>query len=514
MIIGLHSINLWNGDIGFFAVISTLGCFIFYVVFCGSIFAQDQKNNSFRFLSRCGISARDIWWSRILPFLTISLPCGVVLIGNLCLEAKNGHYSHIDGNLYFVIPVFVAIWLLPFAVGAFISIYCRSMIVSIALTGAVSALVFGWMLLGMTLCEFNPLWTTLPILLMLLVASRIYTTDWLRERQTRRSRLIPLLPLFITIVTILVAIPPVRIYSIPYVSLDELEILFAQSFESKGLTPEECKARFDGIRSRLSQPLGKDEVDGWGTPSSLMTYINFEDGTKSWYPNMWNDMTSWEHQKKICRDNYETLIKMNPSYEDFLMVFFEQEYRKTANGYYGWHLPNYIIPWERIRFLRKICWYYDYILKFYRERPIEDTLSENESRVRNSWRYHFERQFESDKGLFDQEHWYWHNTERNSFIRRVHRMRIELVIAAIKGWYLEHGKLPESLDELVGTYLTAIPTGIIKNEKLEYFPEKDEEQISTADRLQWDGHKLGWPYLQLGEMRYDLYFLPDYNIKN
>ncbi|MDR2756834.1 MAG: hypothetical protein LBC20_14125, partial [Planctomycetaceae bacterium] len=204
------------------------GFFFFMLVSGGCTFGADQRNQSFRFLSRCGISAAKIWWSRILPFVFVFLPILITVIVMefmFFLRVKNENEILNFNDFIIVISITITLWMIPFSVGTFLSIYCRSIIVSVVLTGALSFLFILWMSFGLVYFQFNPLWTTLPLMVMLLVASRFRVTDWLRERQSWNSLLKPLIPFFITVIIIISAIPFVRVYSVPYISLDEIEAL-------------------------------------------------------------------------------------------------------------------------------------------------------------------------------------------------------------------------------------------------------------------------------------------------
>jgi hypothetical protein len=194
----------------------TLSSFIilFTIIFGGCVFGADQRNQSFRFLCRCGISPGTIWWSRVLPFLCIYMPfiiLEIFIVIIYCIPKPNVWTINI-GELIHVLGFAIFAWLIPFSAGTFVSIYCRSMIVSVAFTCAVSALLFLWMDMGLVLCQFNPFWTTLPLIVMLFVASRLRTADWLRERQTWKDLLKPLVPFFITVmIIILFAVSAARI---------------------------------------------------------------------------------------------------------------------------------------------------------------------------------------------------------------------------------------------------------------------------------------------------------------
>jgi len=81
-----------------------------------------------------------------------------------------------------------------------------------------------------------------------------------------------------------------------------------------------------------------------------------------------------------------------------------------------------------------------------------------------------ERQNDSDRSYFDMQIWgsvRWSLTQQIEW--RVCSSRLYTVSTAINRWYNEHDRtLPESLDELVGTYLEKLPVHPFTNKGVEY----------------------------------------------
>jgi len=188
--------------------IGIITCIVGMALFWATIFGHDQKNNSYQFLSRLGISEGAVWWSRMLPamilytfviFGFVAILLADTLIRDVDIKAlldrTNELFASAEENLHphvlhqlerlsqqrervwgifwQSLPMYFTFWLAPMAVGAFLSISFRSQLVAISLIGGGLCLLAVWTMLGMTLFGFSPGWTTLPICLALLVASRI-----------------------------------------------------------------------------------------------------------------------------------------------------------------------------------------------------------------------------------------------------------------------------------------------------------------------------------------------------
>jgi ABC-type Na+ efflux pump permease subunit len=491
----------------FFIFLSILGCVVFYIVFCGSIFAQDQKNNSFRFLSRCGISARKIWWSRIQPFLIIYflifiaaiikfyLPVLVLsaakfIFGTESVVTQDPHFvlfQYLHSNYVIIVgSIILSVWLIPFSVGAFLSIYCRSMIVSVSLTGAVSVLLFGWMIIVYILCAFNPLWAVLPIAVALLVASRLRAADWLREQRTWKSRLKPLIPFFVTLVVIIVAMPLVRIYSVPYVSLEEVEALLDKTHLAERLSPTKRKALFRETAARLSQKLTENDIDQIEYWNDICFHHRFRFLVYQEKIQIQISKLQLEKMKNDCKFSEER-IKLIPPFETYILHDYEIKTRIINAGLKHVNLPhtdgsqekNIIkrcryLPWEKMRILRRFNWRLH-------QQIYASCTSWTVDPYQKAYDHNFETQMRIEKSNaaldFLPREW---DINRLDYFSVVNTLRLKLVHSALYLWYLEHdGMLPESLDELVGTYLDEIPCDPQTGAAMKYYPKQDGEESHT-----------------------------------
>jgi hypothetical protein len=493
----------------FFAVLSLVGCFFFYVIFCGSIFAQDQKNNSFRYLSRCGISARKIWWSRFLPFFTI---CFVAALFGTLFSIMT------VPDFYYELLWMITCGVITFAIGTFLSISCRSMMVSIALTAGGSFFLFTWMLLCKTFCGFNSWWTTLPICVSLIIASRLRTADWIRERNTWKSRLIPLLPFFVTVIAIFIAIPLVRIYSVNNLSLAEIEAIVNANFTGvktsenshkiylyEALSPEERKILFQKTAASLDKPFTEQEwrEDDWLIHPSSISYK---------YRNQLANISS--HRERVEKElsfTKEELAKI-PVFEVWLLNRYAARYRSVRTAcvppdnmqLLTFYIKLYrYLPWEKARALRMLNDQLQF--DYFKVNKSGDDLFYAYCPYYDATRWNSMPSVDRSGGLFDSNYWFWNDTIWE-YPYGVSSLRISVVILALECWYLDHNNtLPDSLDELVGTYLEEIPVEPLTGKPMKYNPNPDDK-----NKPKEDNHKRGWAYIQLRERKCDLYFLPGY----
>ena len=126
-------------------------------------------------------------------------------------------------DFIFAAQISIAVWLTLLATGAFASISYEKQMGGIGGTFVLGYILCIWMWLFLMFFGSSPLWTTVPIAFAFLLASRLRAGYWLREITTWRSRLIPLSPVFVAILAVLVALPFVRVYSVPYASWTQIE---------------------------------------------------------------------------------------------------------------------------------------------------------------------------------------------------------------------------------------------------------------------------------------------------
>ena len=204
--------------IGMGVLVCTTGMLLFW----GNIFGHDQRKDSYKFLSRLGVHEGKVWWSRMLPavlFYFPVLPCWLVYF-----------YAELSwGEFVFVAPIVFTAWFTLLAVGACTSISCSKQMNGIGLTVALGYLFAIWAMFFIISFGSSPLWTTVPVAFAFLLASRLRAGYWLREITTWRSRFIPLVPVFAAALAVLIALPFVRVYSVPYVSWQQIDTYLADA---------------------------------------------------------------------------------------------------------------------------------------------------------------------------------------------------------------------------------------------------------------------------------------------
>jgi hypothetical protein len=432
-------------EYGFYLAIGGYTCVAGMVLFWSTIFGHDQKNDSYRFLSRLGIHEGKVWWSRMLPALLCYLPVLLCSLGYFFLYEFDMLMSWNDRETRFwevastVLSMSLVCWLIPVAVGAFVSISLRSQMVAIALTPAGVLTLLGWMYLGWVFFAASPFWTTLPICLALLLASRIRAGYWLRETCSWRSRIIPLVPVFITTLVILIALPFVRVYSVPYISWEQIDAYFDQAGSQMIRSPEKRKA--------LLQYIAKHNAI---SPE----YERLYDGLKG----RWYELTD----KDIKGCTFEELLLLDHVRQwNFLTqpIEYRDNNKKTTI-----YLTRFT-PWESARIDRALR------LQIVASLVTLGGLQDEKAKfIRNfcerqcEWRY--------DRSFFDMQIWrnpYW--SLPSNIEERLCAWGLRTVSEAIDRWYDDHDRtLPESLDDLAGTprYLDELPVHPFTGEPVEY----------------------------------------------
>ena len=429
----------------FYLWIGAVICVAGMVLFWSTIFGHDQKNDSYRFLSRIGIPEGAVWWSRMLPALffyasVIIIPAFLMVAAFLLYVLQGGFHDYalqrFTNEIVTALQASFTVWLVPMAVGAYISISLRSQMVAISLVPAAALTLLGWAYLLYVLFAASPLWTTVPIGIALLVASRMRATYWLRETFSWRSRLIPLVPVFATVLAIMVALPLVRIYSVPYVSWQKIDAYFDQVDSARTQSPEKRKA--------------------------LLQYIAKHNAVPPEYEALYEEMRKdWFGMLEIGECTFEELLLLDYVRQRDILIQPIEEYdngkKKTI------YLTRYT-PWETVRIERALR--AQLVASLVETGGLQDRRAE-------SIRDFCERQSEYSRPfVFDTLVW-WnvHWSLPYQIEWRICTHRLNTVSTAIKRWYEEHDRsLPESLDALLEQgYLADIPVHPCTKEEVEYY---------------------------------------------
>ena len=193
--------------------IGYLVCIFGTFLFWGTIFGHDQRNDSYKFLTRLGIPPGTVWWSRMLPPLPLYVFGGLCFVVYFLVEQLSRNHPINLEALWHLGSMGLVAWLAPLAIGSLASISFRSQALAVVLTwGGTFALAL-WALNWLLRYDASPLWTTLQTCIALLIASRMRATYWLREMFTWRSRVIPLVPVFGVVLAIGTALCFMQMYS-------------------------------------------------------------------------------------------------------------------------------------------------------------------------------------------------------------------------------------------------------------------------------------------------------------
>jgi len=425
------------------AVTSVVGIFVLW----GTIFGHDLKNDSYLFLSRMGVHEGAFWWSRILPALILYIPV-LVCVTIAYLVDMGVHQNNLDMEHFWTefAPMWFIGWLALPAMGAFMSISYRSQIVAFVLTGGGVWLLCVWMIFFASAFGFSPLWTTLPICIALFAASRLRARYWFKETFTWSSRFVPLAPVLATVLAILIAVPFVRVFSVPSVSWSQIEVYFEQAdFGDMIRAPEKRQALLRHIAQHGTVPPEYEHYLGIMGQNAA-----------DWELNAFSGITA----------------------EEFLLLEYERR-RTQLNDYFSGELlrrnPDYPVPtifrifllmfWEPVREER--------VLRLQIAAALGELGGIQDKRA-ESFRDLVER--------FDRQsmvHMYYgmglmsRAEPRKGIIERYAHMmsarQLWRTFTAINQWYAEHKTLPESLDVLVEAgFLSAFPEHPFTGELMEY----------------------------------------------
>jgi len=168
------------------------------------VFLADQSHRSFRFLGERGVDPRQVWLSRQLVW---GLPLAVGA-ATLLLPA------HAQDNL----PALelAGYTIVAYGCGQFFSMFAHSGVLAAAFAIGLTVLVCLWAAL-MRMLELSWWWSVVPIPLGLLAATRLRAGDWLVERSGPKPALCSCGPAVTLAAAILLAVPLVRVYEVPYV---------------------------------------------------------------------------------------------------------------------------------------------------------------------------------------------------------------------------------------------------------------------------------------------------------
>jgi len=230
------------------------------------VFFGDQWREQFRFFAEHGARPGYVWLSRqlvwIIPlvlFTTLVVPLFLLLGRDQVFDESWQAHTRLHEFLherfkigylddapaawlsvtlaashawYFLLCVAAA-----YAAGQFCSILFRSGILAVVFGLMLGAALCGWTLL-VRLLDINSLWAAAPIPLVLLLATRLRTADWILERKTLGSWLRLGAVVVLPAVAIVAAVPAARVRSIPLPN----PMLFSGGYEREPTAEEQATA--------------------------------------------------------------------------------------------------------------------------------------------------------------------------------------------------------------------------------------------------------------------------------
>lgn len=536
---------------GDFYLVGAIGL-ISVMVFCGSVFSVDQKYARAALPIEHGISSGKIWFSRILLFGTVYFVPLVILY---ILGVAGGYLNIVQDvlieswlfswtrNFIFNIPIFFALIAIGcFCIGQFCSIVFRSMTVSLAVSGILNSVFIFWTIVMIDVFGFSPLWSALPILLSCLIASRVYCNRWIRKRKGFRA-LKPALGIVCgTIAAIIIAVPFVRVYSVPVFDLGYRSEYCSPDYIHQGefvwLERENRnRERYTALLMDKQASDGKDfEIRYWDEIQNSLknhwrsSYSHINNNSDYFYYHTGNtfydaetgaELLAIEDAKKQIR-LLEYVSEKRVSTRVRVKRLYESEYRMISYGYPPslnfWECnPEFMIyrflPWERTRALRLMNNRFQQLSRSAEdiEMAISDGIGDLDEIFETDRVYEREmlngKRHRSELVLLEGR-WIRNIRPVSVYYTELER-RMKLLRLGLYIWYKEHGELPESLDQL-SVYLKEVPKTPYYGTEFEYAPHPDGSEL--PDKVNYNTHKAGVPYIYFREreMLSDLSFTKEY----
>ncbi|MDR3182896.1 MAG: hypothetical protein LBT89_08270 [Planctomycetaceae bacterium] len=182
-----------------------------------TVFNADQRNGSYRLLSRLGVSGGQFWLSRMLPALLIYLPVPIL---HCCIGfMMNGIHWNATAMICAMLSS-LSFYLLPFAIGTCWSMFCRQTITAAAAAIACCVLLQSLLTFIFWSAVCQPSLIAVTVLLLDYV---LFWASWqraeylLRDQTTVSSYVKPLLP-FLIMLTLLIILGFIVQYRSMFVS--------------------------------------------------------------------------------------------------------------------------------------------------------------------------------------------------------------------------------------------------------------------------------------------------------
>ena len=191
-----------------------------YFIACGlfgtAVFHFDQRLQRARFLTEHGVAPGTLWWAR--QSFWFGLFAGFSLIVALSANAAQGTDWLVSDIPAKSIPLYLVFAVSCYGVGQWTSLWIRIPVLRVMVTAVFCLPILGWCNVIREL-QVPWWWSTGPIPLLFLVASRFGVHDWMRGRTGKRTWLIQLSKLALPCVAILFGFIAFRWTEIPQAHL-------------------------------------------------------------------------------------------------------------------------------------------------------------------------------------------------------------------------------------------------------------------------------------------------------
>lgn len=199
----------------------------------GYTFGPDQKG-SFLQLARDGVSPREIWLSRMGVMAVILLPPALVLLVSLWQLATSSDHL-------FLRPLVVLVVVLGYCsiltIGQAASMFVRSRIVALPMTPVLTLCFAFWVVFGVFLLGLGWQAGAVPLLVALLIGSRLLVGTRLRQDHSWRAMRIPVLLVVVAVIVTYQAFAYHRVNEIrPYDSVSQIDRVVVLPWQLKQYT--------------------------------------------------------------------------------------------------------------------------------------------------------------------------------------------------------------------------------------------------------------------------------------
>ena len=497
-------------------------------IYAGYCFGPDQQKR-FEPLAREGISPREIWFSRIaMTGLVLGVTAFFVLLAYwlVSLRMIDDPYWNRRHSDFFVQTIryapMLAIGLVVgyLAVGQAMSLFFRSRILAVFLTPFAILMLAIWTWYAVVFCRFSPVYGFWPIIAALLVSTWLLIGPRLRQENTWKVLRAPLLIIIGTSVVVFWSFIRFRVDEVKPCFLGYSRVSYEEVQDranvSRPLNLGVVQGQWgtlQGLHGVLDRP---DKTDRELTDVLLGAFADrfYAENSNYGWPRFNADETTYAELREIaddprnvgrlrvCIDALEQWSDQRPpavgliqkTYERDLMTIWELDTRsRNSEENYESQLPwrfRYM-PWEHERLLKIVD--NSYQLVAWRTNHFEEQLRENGRKTfRSRADYDLraadnlminkhvssidEGCLEIEMDLISQFSNMVHLSRCPTFImspmyQSEAMRRATIVYLALRLYYEDHGRLPDSLGELEGEYLDELPCVPLSDEMLYYTAE-------------------------------------------